>query len=135
MTNVRAITDTAIAVFIPTFCHTHARAHARAHARTHARTNARTRARTRQHSFSVIVSILSSPYFLVSSDGIHHLYEVVDTAGKYEFPAMRQMNITNNNAFVVVFAIDDRQSFEEALHIADHINSTKRECRFTNRLR
>ncbi|KAK2180881.1 hypothetical protein NP493_422g00012 [Ridgeia piscesae] len=40
---------------------------------------------------------------------------------------MRRMNIANNNAFIVVFSVDDQQSFQQALDIADNINRTKHE--------
>ncbi|KAH7931815.1 hypothetical protein HPB52_025274 [Rhipicephalus sanguineus] len=47
--------------------------------------------------------------------------DIVDTSGSYPFPAMRRLAITTADAFVLVYAIDDPDSFEEARRIHDQI--------------
>ncbi|XP_075558178.1 GTP-binding protein Rhes-like [Dermacentor variabilis] len=47
--------------------------------------------------------------------------DIVDTSGSYPFPAMRRLAITTADAFVLVYAIDDPESFEEARGIHDQI--------------
>ena len=59
------------------------------------------------------------------SDGAFHGIEVLDTAGLHQFPAMRKLSIQSGRAFVLVYAIDDLQSFHYALTLADIIRETK----------
>ncbi|KAH6943071.1 hypothetical protein HPB50_015130 [Hyalomma asiaticum] len=47
--------------------------------------------------------------------------DIVDTSGSYPFPAMRRLAITTADAFVLVYAIDDPESFEEVRRIHDQI--------------
>lgn len=39
--------------------------------------------------------------------------DILDTSGSYEFPAMKTLNIASSNAFILVYAIDDDDSFQE----------------------
>ncbi|KAH7949995.1 hypothetical protein HPB49_018208 [Dermacentor silvarum] len=49
-----------------------------------------------------------------ANGGRHRLtLELLDTSGSYQFPAMRQLAITTAQAFILVYAIDDQESFEE----------------------
>ncbi|KAL3212223.1 hypothetical protein MRX96_036070 [Rhipicephalus microplus] len=47
--------------------------------------------------------------------------DIVDTSGSYPFPAMRRLAITTADAIVLVYAIDDQESFEEARRIHEQI--------------
>ncbi|KAK8779502.1 hypothetical protein V5799_019157 [Amblyomma americanum] len=47
--------------------------------------------------------------------------DIVDTSGSYPFPAMRLLAISTADAFILVYAIDDPESFEEARRIRDQI--------------
>ena len=51
--------------------------------------------------------------------------EIVDTAGIHQFPAMRMLSIQSADAFVVVYAVDDRESFHEAMDLVQLIKDAK----------
>lgn len=52
---------------------------------------------------------------------------LVDTAGSDDFPAMRKLSVTKGNAFIVVYSIDDRKSFERAKKFVDEIKELKKQ--------
>lgn len=57
-----------------------------------------------------------------ATGGRHRLtLELLDTSGSYQFPAMRQLAITTAQAFILVFAIDDMESFEEVRKLRSEI--------------
>lgn len=47
--------------------------------------------------------------------------DILDTAGNLEFPAMRRLSISTAHAFLLVFSLDDRDSFEEVKQLWDQI--------------
>ncbi len=47
--------------------------------------------------------------------------EFLDTAGAYEFPAMRRLAITTCHIFVLVYAIDDMDSFNQVMDLYQQI--------------
>ncbi|XP_069108002.1 GTP-binding protein Di-Ras1-like [Argopecten irradians] len=49
----------------------------------------------------------------VSIDGELFMVEFLDTSGSIEFPAMRRLAIKKANAFMLVFSIDNEESFAE----------------------
>ena len=53
------------------------------------------------------------------------IVEILDTAGTEQFASMKQLYITNGQAFALVYSIDDRASFDEALEIYHHIAEMK----------
>ena len=59
------------------------------------------------------------------TDGTFKSIEVLDTAGQYDFPAMRTLYIKSGTAFALVYAIDDAESFRNVLRLADLIISQK----------
>ena len=58
-------------------------------------------------------------------DGTFKVIEVLDTAGHYQFPAMRALHIKCGTAFALVYAIDDAESFRNVLRLADLIKGQK----------
>ncbi|XP_057295835.1 GTP-binding protein Di-Ras2-like [Hydractinia symbiolongicarpus] len=52
---------------------------------------------------------------------------IVDTSGCRDFPAMRRLAITKGNAFLVVYSINDRRSFDEAIETVNEVKRLKPE--------
>ena len=53
------------------------------------------------------------------------IVEILDTAGTEQFASMRQLYISNGQAFALVYAVDDRASFEEVKEIYQQITEMK----------
>jgi GTPase SAR1 family protein len=58
-------------------------------------------------------------------DGQYHRVEFVDIDDLHEYPAMKEYYIQTGDAFVVVYAIDNRQSYEIAQTILQEITNMK----------
>ena len=58
-------------------------------------------------------------------DGLFHALEILDTAGSHHFPAMRELSIRCGRAFVIVFAVNNQQTFYEAQALLDLIKDIK----------
>ncbi|GFX01982.1 uncharacterized protein TNCV_371711 [Trichonephila clavipes] len=54
-------------------------------------------------------------------DGVFHAVQILDTAGSLNFPAMRELSIRSGRGFILVFAVDNLQSFHEAIQLWDLI--------------
>ena len=60
-------------------------------------------------------------------DGVGQcIVEILDTAGTEQFASMQQLYITNGEAFALVFAIDNRESFEEVQEIYKKLYEDKK---------
>ncbi|XP_047481689.1 ras-related protein Rap-1b-like [Penaeus chinensis] len=57
--------------------------------------------------------------------GLFHALEILDTAGSHHFPAMRELSIRSGRAFVIVFAVNNEQSFYEAQSLWNLITKIK----------
>lgn len=53
--------------------------------------------------------------------------DILDMGGKNEFPAMQRIGISNSNAFILVYSVDDPDSFEEVRRLRDLIFEIKLE--------
>ena len=62
---------------------------------------------------------------VVEHDGDLCVCLLVDTAGNDDFPAMRKLSITKGNAFIVVYSIDDRKTYQRAKSFIQDIKSLK----------
>ncbi|XP_037094445.1 ras-related protein Rap-1-like [Pollicipes pollicipes] len=51
--------------------------------------------------------------------------EILDTSGAYQFPAMRRLSIRTADGFILVYAIDDANSFEQVRQLRDEIIQEK----------
>lgn len=58
-------------------------------------------------------------------DGVFHTVEILDTAGSHNFPAMRELSIRSGRGFILVFSVDNLQSFHEALQLWDLIQKLR----------
>jgi GTPase KRas protein len=52
-------------------------------------------------------------------------YQIFDITGSDDFPAMRQLAINSAETFVIVYAVNDRKSFEDAKKVKMEILKTK----------
>ena len=50
---------------------------------------------------------------------------LMDTSGTFEFPAMKNWSISKANAFVVVYSVSDKKSFEQAKSLVNDIKRVK----------
>lgn len=51
--------------------------------------------------------------------------EILDTSGSYSFPAMRKLSIQNSDAFALIYAVDNAESFEHVKTLHDEILGLK----------
>lgn len=53
--------------------------------------------------------------------------DILDTSGTYEFPAMRRLAINSADGFLLVYAVDSNESFEEVRTLRELVMET-RQC-------
>ncbi|KAL0272174.1 UNVERIFIED_CONTAM: hypothetical protein PYX00_005254 [Menopon gallinae] len=58
-------------------------------------------------------------------NGVHLTLQILDTSGENEFPAMRNLSISNADAFILVYDVCDASTFEVVRAIRDQILETK----------
>uniref|UniRef100_A0A8D0W282 Ras related dexamethasone induced 1 n=1 Tax=Sus scrofa TaxID=9823 RepID=A0A8D0W282_PIG len=51
--------------------------------------------------------------------------DILDTSGNHPFPAMRRLSILTGDVFILVFSLDNRDSFEEVQRLKQQILDTK----------
>ena len=74
-------------------------------------------------SYRPTVEDLHCREFSVSGSTIK--LDILDTAGNLEFPAMRRLSISTANAFLLVFAVDSRDSFETVKELWEQIRDLR----------
>jgi len=58
-------------------------------------------------------------------DGVPCVVNIVDTAGQHEYAALRDQHLTSGNGFLLVYAVNDRASFEEVKQLREQIVKIK----------
>ena len=50
---------------------------------------------------------------VITSNKVVFTLQITDTTGSHQFPAMQRLNIQKGHAFILVYSITNRQSFDE----------------------
>ncbi|XP_076296293.1 ras-related protein rapA [Lasioglossum baleicum] len=57
--------------------------------------------------------------------GVHLTLDILDTSGSYEFPAMRDLSIKSADAFILVYDVNDANTFSEVETLKAQIYTAK----------
>ncbi|KFB51611.1 AGAP007369-PA-like protein [Anopheles sinensis] len=58
-------------------------------------------------------------------DGSSLTLDILDTSGSYQFPAMRALSINTSGAFILVYAVDDKETWDEVERLREQIISVR----------
>lgn len=74
-------------------------------------------------AYKATIEDLHSRDFVVNNVSVK--VDFLDTSGNMEFPAMRRLSISTAHAFLIVYAVDDLESFEEARRLWEEIKEQR----------
>lgn len=69
--------------------------------------------------------VMPVKFQVISCDKNICTLQITDTTGSHQFPAMQRLNISKGHAFILVYSVCSRQSFEELQPIWDVIRELK----------
>lgn len=58
-------------------------------------------------------------------DGASLTLDILDTSGAFQFPAMRALSITTSGAFILVYAVDDADTWDEVVRLREQVCDRK----------
>lgn len=56
-------------------------------------------------------------------DGASLTLDILDTSGAFQFPAMRALSITSAGAFLLVFAVDNEETWREVVRLREQVST------------
>lgn len=74
-----------------------------------------------------VEDLYSHEFDIGSPSGVPLKVDILDTAGDFQFPAMRRLSIANASAFLLVYAIDSSVSFDQVKGCFEEIREQRQD--------
>lgn len=75
------------------------------------------------HEYHPTVEELHRGEYDIGSSGL--VLDILDTSGSFQFPAMRKLAVSTGDAFILVYSIDNTESFDEVRRLRDMLVESK----------
>lgn len=70
-------------------------------------------------TFPIFFFLFAGEYEL--QDGASLTLDILDTSGAYQFPAMRALSVNTADAFILVYSVDDNETWEEVTKLREQV--------------